>query len=50
MDKYYEGCCYCIICGNPIPEGRMICPTCEEYLIKNNEKNTDENFDYNYTL
>ena len=22
-------CDFCIICGAPIPEGRMVCPNCE---------------------
>lgn len=24
----------CICCGNPIPEGRMVCPRCEQKEIK----------------
>lgn len=24
----------CVCCGNPVPEGRMICPICEQKEIK----------------
>ena len=23
-------CEFCVICGAPIPEGRMVCPNCEK--------------------
>ena len=32
-------CDFCIICGAPIPEGRMVCPNCEEAC---DDKNNDE--------
>lgn len=28
----------CLMCGEDIPEGRQICPTCEERIIKEKEK------------
>lgn len=24
-----EAGCWCIVCGDPIPEGRQVCPICE---------------------
>lgn len=42
MDDYYDNTCYCVVCGEPIPEGRMICPTCEEYYLKLEEQKQKE--------
>lgn len=39
MSDYYDDSCYCIMCGAHIPEGRIICPNCEEYCIKVEEEN-----------
>lgn len=25
---------YCVICGEVIPEGRMVCPICENAILK----------------
>jgi len=25
----------CIVCGEPVPEGRHVCPVCEERIMKN---------------
>ena len=32
----------CICCGEPIPEGRQVCPPCEELLIKNSKSNNSK--------
>lgn len=32
----------CVICGQLIPEGRMICPTCSEQLINSKQYNPIE--------
>ena len=29
---------YCVMCGDEIPEGRQVCPSCE-ILIKGGDKN-----------
>ena len=42
MDDYYDNCCFCVVCGAPIPEGRMICPVCEEYYLKLEEEKQKE--------
>ena len=31
----------CVICGEPVPEGRMVCPNCERKW-KNEQKNDDD--------
>ena len=28
----------CVICGTPVPEGRMICANCEERIEKDLER------------
>ena len=40
---------FCVVCGAPVPEGRMICASCENGLINkesgkqnNVEENTEE--------
>ena len=42
MDDYYDNCCYCIVCGAPIPEGRLICPICENDIIKKESEKKDD--------
>lgn len=32
----------CIICGTIIPEGRMVCPTCEKRIGKENSNNVNK--------
>ena len=32
----------CVICGEPIPEGRMVCPKCEKRWKIEQTKNDDE--------
>ncbi len=29
MEDEYIVCNVCVICGAPIPEGRLVCPNCE---------------------
>lgn len=29
---------YCICCGRDVPEGRMVCPICEENAIQGKER------------
>ena len=36
-EKDIEGCCYCVVCGAMIPEGRMICVNCEKKFLSNDE-------------
>ena len=31
----------CVICGEPIPEGRMVCRNCERKWENESEKNDD---------
>ena len=33
---------YCIVCGAPIPEGRQICPTCEDKYFGADKKKGEE--------
>lgn len=32
----------CVICGEPIPEGRQVCPNCEKYWESISNKNAEE--------
>lgn len=33
---------YCVMCGDTIPEGRMVCPNCEDRVFtQKNKKETD---------
>ena len=27
----------CVVCGNPVPEGRQLCPVCSAFLKKEKE-------------
>lgn len=29
---------FCVVCGNDIPEGRMVCPSCEKKVLEQSEK------------
>jgi len=43
MGKFNEE--VCVVCGAPVPEGRQICPNCEEKYFgnkKDNDKQDDE--------
>ena len=41
MDNYYDDdCCYCIVCGAPVPEGRLICPICENAIMEKENENS----------
>lgn len=35
----YDNYDVCIFCGCPVPEGKMVCPKCEEILLSKNNKN-----------
>ncbi len=37
MTYFFAECEFCVICGAPIPEGRMVCPNCEEELNREEE-------------
>lgn len=34
---------YCVICGNIIPEGRMVCIKCELEMLENKQKQNRQN-------
>ena len=28
--KWTPGACLCVVCGDPVPEGKQVCPICED--------------------
>ena len=34
--------CVCIVCGDPIPEGRQVCPICEARAEDAKEREQDD--------
>lgn len=40
MERHVIECNVCVICGEPIPEGRIICPNCEKEY--NHDEDEDE--------
>ena len=33
---------FCVMCGSPVPEGRMVCPYCEQKVLERTEVKTGE--------
>ncbi len=40
---------YCVVCGTIIPEGRMVCPICEEKVIRQSKHQNDRDSDKKHT-